>query len=103
MREELLEKKKKTKKIESFEEALEELETIAQELESGELGLDEAIERYGEGISYARYCQKKLEEAEKKIEILQKSKSGSVHASEIAIKEDTGEIENDDEVQGSLL
>jgi exodeoxyribonuclease VII small subunit len=96
-----LEKKKKTKKIESFEEALAELETIAQELESGELGLDEAIERYGEGISYARYCQKKLEEAERKIEILQKSKGG-IQAEEIAVKKDTGEIE-DDEIQGSLL
>ena len=96
-----MEKKKKTKKIESFEEALAELETIAQELESGELGLDEAIERYGEGISYARYCQKKLEEAERKIEILQKSKGG-IQSEEIAVKKDTGEIE-DDEIQGSLL
>jgi exodeoxyribonuclease VII small subunit len=96
-----LEKKKKTKKIESFEEALAELETIAQELESGELGLDDAIERYGEGISYARYCQKKLEEAERKIEILQKSKGG-IQSEEIAVKKDTGEIE-DDEIQGSLL
>lgn len=97
-----MEKKKKTKKIESFEEALEELETIAQELESGELGLDEAIERYGEGISYARYCQKKLEDAERKIEILQKSKGG-IQPAEIGVKKDTGEIEDEDDLQGSLL
>jgi exodeoxyribonuclease VII small subunit len=97
-----LEKKKKIKKIENFEEALTELETIAQQLESGELGLDEAIERYGEGISYARYCQKKLEDAERKIEILQKSKGG-IQSAEIGVKADTGEIEDEDDLQGSLL
>jgi exodeoxyribonuclease VII small subunit len=98
-----LEKKKKAKKIENFEEALDELETIARELESGELGLDDAIERYSEGIAYARFCQKKLEDAERKIEILQKGKNGSVDMAEIRVKEDTGEIADDSEVQGSLL
>lgn len=98
-----MEKKKKANKIENFEEALKELETIAHELESGELGLDEAIERYSEGITYARFCQKKLEDAERKIEILQKGKGGSVDLTEIKVKEDTGEIEDDSEVQGFLL
>jgi len=96
-------KKKKAKKCESFEEALAELELIAHDLESGELGLDESIARYEEGITYAQFCRKKLEEAERKIEILQKNKDGSVSKSRVAVKEDTGEIENDDDLQGSLL
>ena len=96
-------KKKKTKKCESFEEALDELETVARELESGQLGLDEAIARYEEGIAYARFCQKKLAEAERKIEILQKNRDGSVDSSPVRIKEDTGEIDDDHDLQGSLL
>ena len=103
MKESLLEKKKKTKKIENFEEALAELESIAHELESGELGMDDAIDRYGEGIEYARFCQKKLDEAERRIEILQKTKNGSIEKTPIRIKGDTGEIEDEDDVQGSLL
>jgi exodeoxyribonuclease VII small subunit len=98
-----LEKKKKNRKIESFEEALVELETIAKELESGELGIDDSIERYGEGIAYARFCQKKLEEAERKIEILQKGKGELIEKKALRVKPETGEIEDDDEVQGSLL
>ena len=96
-------KKKKSAKFENFEDALSELELVAKELESGELGLDAAIARYEEGIAYARLCQKKLEEAERKIEILQKNKDGSVSKNRISVKDDTGEIEDDDEVQGSLL
>jgi len=98
-----LEKKKKVKKIESFEEALAELEDIARELESGELGMDDAIDRYGEGITFARFCQKKLDEAERRIEILQKTKNGTIEKAPIRVKSDTGEIEDDDDVQGSLL
>lgn len=96
-------KKKKGVKCENFEDALAELELVAKELESGELGLDAAIARYEEGIGYARFCQKKLEEAERRIEMLQKNKDGSVSKGRIRVKEDSGEIENDDEVQGSLL
>ena len=96
-------KKKKGPKCDNFEDALAELETVAKELESGELGLDAAIARYEEGITYARFCQKKLEEAERRIEMLQKTRDGSVSKGRIAVSEDTGEIENDDEVQGSLL
>ncbi|MGL4370441.1 MAG: exodeoxyribonuclease VII small subunit [Spirochaetota bacterium] len=96
-------KKKKVKKCENFEDALGELESVAKELESGELGLDDAIARYEEGITYARFCQKKLEEAERKIEILQKGRDGTVESSGIRVKDDTGEIEDDHDVQGSLL
>ena len=53
-----------------FEKALGELEKIVADLESGELGLDDALKRYEEGIKLSRACAKKLGEAEKKIETL---------------------------------
>ncbi|HOM87117.1 MAG TPA: exodeoxyribonuclease VII small subunit [Spirochaetota bacterium] len=93
---------KKAKKP-TFEEALEELETIAQKLESGELTLDESIQYYEKGVALAKFCHQKLEEAERKIEILQKQPDGSIQKKSIKVKEDTGEIEDDEDVQGSLL
>jgi exodeoxyribonuclease VII small subunit len=94
--------KKQQKKI-TFEEALTELETIASQLEEGTLGLDDSITRFEKGIELARFCREKLEEAERKIEILQKGGSGNVKKKEVRVKEDTGEIEDDEDVQGSLL
>ncbi|MDD5440237.1 MAG: exodeoxyribonuclease VII small subunit [Candidatus Omnitrophica bacterium] len=62
----------------TFEDALAKLGTIIEELEGGELPLDEALKKYEEGIGLARSCQTRLEAAKKKIEIIVKSKNGSV-------------------------
>jgi len=98
-----LEKKKVSKKAElTFDKALSMLEDIARQLDSGELGLEESIEKYEEGMKLSRFCQESLEKAERKIVLLQK-KNGAVSEKEVAVTEDTGEIEDDDEVQGSLL
>jgi len=86
-----------------FEKALDMLERIAAELEGGTLGLEESLKRYEEGIKYARLCQGKLQEAERKIEILQKADNGIVQKNGIQIKDAAGEIEDDEDVQGSLL
>jgi exodeoxyribonuclease VII small subunit len=66
-------KKKSTSRDEcaaSFEESLEELEKIVADLESGKLGLSEALERYEQGVKHLRSCQTLLERAERKIELL---------------------------------
>ncbi len=55
---------------ESFETALSRLETIVGSLEKGDLSLEESLKLYEEGISRARFCQERLEEAETKIEVL---------------------------------
>lgn len=55
-----------------FEKALERLKEITNGLESGELSLDESIKSYEEGAELVALCQKKLTEAEKKIELLVK-------------------------------
>jgi len=59
--------KKNTKSIES---RLSELETILEELESGDLELDNALKKFEQGVKLSRECQKTLEEAELKIKIL---------------------------------
>jgi exodeoxyribonuclease VII small subunit len=61
-----------------FEEGLKRLEKIVEELESGNLSLDESLENYEEGIRLSKACAKKLEVARKKVEILLKSEDGSV-------------------------
>ena len=61
-----------------FEDALKRLEKIVGELESGNLSLDESLEKYEEGIRLSKACSKKLEVAKKKVEILLKSEDGSV-------------------------
>ncbi len=56
----------------SFEAALKELEGIVKRLESGEAKLEESLGLFERGIQLSRYCSRKLEEAEKKIELLVK-------------------------------
>ena len=61
-----------------FEDGLKRLEKIVEELESGNLSLDDSLEKYEEGIKLSKACAKKLEVARKKVEILLKSEDGSV-------------------------
>jgi exodeoxyribonuclease VII small subunit len=66
-------KKKSTSRDEcvaSFEESLEALEKIVADLESGKLGLSDALARYEEGVKHLKSCQQLLERAERKIELL---------------------------------
>ncbi|HNX24187.1 MAG TPA: exodeoxyribonuclease VII small subunit [Spirochaetota bacterium] len=98
-----MEKDKKLSPKTSFEDALQDLEDVANKLEGGELGLDDSIKEFEKGIKLARYCQQKLEEAERKIEILQKGADGEVKPGRVAVKPDTGEIEDEDDLQGSLI
>lgn len=62
----------------TFEESLKELETIASNLESGNLGLDEAIAEFEKGIKLSKECSQKLDEAEKKINILVQGENGEL-------------------------
>jgi exodeoxyribonuclease VII small subunit len=59
-----------------FEDALSRLESIVKDLEKGELSLESSLARYEQGIRLAKFCNEKLEEAEKRIEMLQVSESG---------------------------
>ena len=63
-----------------FETALKKLEDIVKRLENGELSLDSALELFEEGIKLSRFCHTKLEEAERRVEILLKNGSGQMQA-----------------------
>ena len=54
----------------NFEDAIAELEKIAQELENGKLNLDEAIKKFEVGMELSKKCTDYLENAEKKINVL---------------------------------
>lgn len=54
----------------SFEEKISELENIINELEEGNLNLDDSVAKFEEGMKISKECNKMLEEAEKKITIL---------------------------------
>ena len=60
----------------SFEENVEQLEKIVQELEKGDLNLDESIKKFEEGMNLSKKCNEILEEAEKKITVLIKKDDG---------------------------
>src|SRR5438128_1034751 len=62
----------------SFEQAIQRLERIVADMESAELPLEDVLKKYEEGTRLVRFCSQKLEEAEKKIEILTKKADGSV-------------------------
>ncbi len=64
------------KKSINLEKSLADLETLVEELESGDLPLDRAMKKFEEGIKLTRGCQVALKEAEQKVEILLKSAGG---------------------------
>jgi exodeoxyribonuclease VII small subunit len=72
-----------------FEEALQELETIVQRLEDGNLSLDESLALFEEGIKLSRLCSQRLDEAEKKVEILLKNENGSLSRQPFEPEEDS--------------
>ena len=59
-----------------FENALAKLEKTVEELESEEVSLEDSLKKFEEGINLVRFCSRKLEEIEKKIEILVKEQGG---------------------------
>jgi len=60
-----------------FEEGLTSLEKIVEELESGDLTLDESLARYEEGVKAFKKCHEILRDAEKRVEALLKAEDGS--------------------------
>jgi exodeoxyribonuclease VII small subunit len=68
-------------KPKDFETALQRLEEIVRKLDSGDLPLASLLEVYEEGVTLSRFCQAKLEEAERKVEILNKRADGTLERS----------------------
>jgi exodeoxyribonuclease VII small subunit len=66
-----------------FESALEELEEVVEQLESGELSLEDSLTAFEKGVGLVRFCNQKLNEVEKKIEMLVKDKEGKLQLKEL--------------------
>ncbi len=64
----------------SFEDAMRELETIVQQLERGQVKLDEAISAYERGAALKRHCEAKLAEAKAKVDRIVLAADGSIGA-----------------------
>ncbi len=65
---------------EKFEDALGKLEKIVSKLEDGDIALEESLRLFEEGIRLSRFCNQKLDEAERRVEILLKGKDGTTKA-----------------------
>ncbi len=72
-----------------FEEALDKLESIVKNMEQGEMTLEESLDAFEEGIKLSRFCSKKLDDIERRVEVLLKENNA------IAIKQFTGEDEHE--------
>lgn len=67
---------KKDQQNKKFEAALEELEGVVEQLETGETELEASLAAFEKGVGLVKYCNQKLTEVEKKIELLVKDKEG---------------------------
>ena len=73
-----------------FEKAIQRLEKIVDDLETGELDIDKSLEIFEEGIKMSRVCSKKLSEAEAKIEKLTRDQKGELVAELFPVEEENG-------------
>jgi exodeoxyribonuclease VII small subunit len=60
----------------NFEKAMDRLESIVEQMESGKLALEDLIVRYEEGMNLVKICQDRLTKAEQKIEIIARNNAG---------------------------
>lgn len=64
--------------VKTFEESMKELEEVVTKLESGDVTLDESLKLFEKGIKLSGSCQKKLDEAERRVKILTANSSGEM-------------------------
>jgi exodeoxyribonuclease VII small subunit len=72
--------------MKDFESSLKQLEEIVLQLEGGDLALEKALELFEQGVKISRYCNAKLEEAERKVETLIKGADGSLVETPFAVE-----------------
>jgi exodeoxyribonuclease VII small subunit len=86
-------KESEKQKFQKFEDALEELEKVVERLESGELSLDDSLAAFEDGVRLVKFCNQKLSEVEKKIELLVKDKDGKLQLKPLEDEEEESEGE----------
>jgi len=91
----------------NFETAMDRLEAIVEQMESGKLPLEDLIVRYEEGMNLVKVCQERLVSAEKKIEIIARNSAGKTFVKDFEPSQETAppsaavepDENNDDEVK----
>lgn len=79
-----------------FEKSFQQLEAIVRRLEGEEFPLDESLQLFEEGIRLSRFCHQRLEEVERKIELILADAKGQPRAEPFDSGEDEGGGEDDD-------
>jgi exodeoxyribonuclease VII small subunit len=64
----------------SFDDGLDRLEALVQQLESGQLGLEDALQRFEEGVHLSQTLQQQLADAQRKVEVLRQGLAGEYRA-----------------------
>lgn len=77
------------KKKPTFEEAVAQLEAIAERIEQGEIGLEESITQYEQGMTLVKQCRDILSKAEHKIQQLQQRADGTLEARQFKHPQET--------------
>jgi len=71
----------------TFEEAMKKLESIVETLGEGNLSLDDSLKMFGEGMELCKFCNKKLDEAEYKVEKLMEKEGGGISVEDFKAEE----------------
>lgn len=80
-----------------FEKQLAQLETVVERLERGDLGLDESVKLFEEGMRLSQSCKEALEDAEGRIQVLVEGKGGKMRPEELDLPDEEEEVEDDAE------
>lgn len=81
---------KKESTQQNFEGALEQLEEVVEQLESGDLPLDDSLAAFEKGVGLVKFCNQKLSEVEKKVELLLKDKDGRLQLTTLGESDEVG-------------
>ena len=65
-------------KKKTFEKAMEQLEQVVSDLETGDIPLDKALKKFEEGMVLSKYCADRLDETEKKVSLLLADSQGQL-------------------------
>jgi exodeoxyribonuclease VII small subunit len=82
----------------SFEDQLTQLEKVVEQLERGDLSLDESVRLFEQGMKLSTACKSALDQAEGRIQVLVEDKSGKLHPSDLTLAEpEDDEIDVDED------
>lgn len=81
---------KKELSEQKFEDALKRLEDVLEALEHGDLNLEDSLKAFEEGVGLVRFCHEKLDEVERRVELLLKDNAGRLITKPFPEEEESG-------------